>query len=408
MATRTSSPPGSRSKSTSLEASTSEGEFEHPIPEYQQAGPDQARRSSASASPPGRARPAPRAVRNGPGPVSRALRARSAAGSPPSGSASPTPWARSRARSAGPPATSTPSTAATASACSSSASRSSRPPPCGGSCPARSWTSARTVVSGSVGKVGWFVPLILVFVGWRNLRDPERNGPAGRQVIGWAALAFGVLGIVHIANGNPQPGARRRRQPPAGRRGGRLRDLEPAARPAADAVRRRAAADAAGVFGVLVITATPVYQVPARLRALRDRLLGRTGEDEDAAQDEGEPTQPMRARGVAARSRRRRHRPRDGRPGLRQPRPRGPRGQAAGSRQGRRDPRPGRDRGGLGRHRRRARAAAAHPAAAARGAARAVRRHHVPAAGQRRAQARVRRTRRAPRPATRSSSGSPR
>ena len=37
------------------------------------------------------------------------------------------------------------------------------------------------------------------------MRDPERNGPAGRQVIGWAALAFGVLGLVHIAAGNPQP-----------------------------------------------------------------------------------------------------------------------------------------------------------------------------------------------------------
>ena len=37
------------------------------------------------------------------------------------------------------------------------------------------------------------------------MRDPERNGPAGRQVVGWVALAFGVLGIVHIADGNPQP-----------------------------------------------------------------------------------------------------------------------------------------------------------------------------------------------------------
>ncbi|MBA2768590.1 MAG: DNA translocase FtsK, partial [Sporichthyaceae bacterium] len=59
--------------------------------------------------------------------------------------------------------------------------------------------TARTVVSGSVGKVGWLVPLLLVFIGWRNMRDPERNGPAGRQIIGWTAVAFGVLGIVHIA-----------------------------------------------------------------------------------------------------------------------------------------------------------------------------------------------------------------
>ena len=49
------------------------------------------------------------------------------------------------------------------------------------------------------------MPLLLCFVAWRNLRNPERNGPAGRQVIGWGALLFGVLGLVHIANGSPTP-----------------------------------------------------------------------------------------------------------------------------------------------------------------------------------------------------------
>src|SRR4051794_10922014 len=63
----------------------------------------------------------------------------------------------------------------------------------------------RTVVNGSVGLLGWFVPLLLCFIAWRNLRNPESNGPAGRQVIGWAALLTGVLGLVHIANGLPRP-----------------------------------------------------------------------------------------------------------------------------------------------------------------------------------------------------------
>src|SRR5690349_9675050 len=31
----------------------------------------------------------------------------------------------------------------------------------------------RTVVNGSVGLLGWFVPLLLCFVAWRNLRNPE-------------------------------------------------------------------------------------------------------------------------------------------------------------------------------------------------------------------------------------------
>ena len=43
----------------------------------------------------------------------------------------------------------------------------------------------RTVVAGSVGLLAWFVPLLLCFIAWRNLRNPESNGPAGRQVIGF-------------------------------------------------------------------------------------------------------------------------------------------------------------------------------------------------------------------------------
>ena len=35
-------------------------------------------------------------------------------------------------------------------------------------------------------------------------------------------------------------------------------------------------------FGILIITATPIYQIPARLRALRDKALGRTAVDADA------------------------------------------------------------------------------------------------------------------------------
>ena len=46
-------------------------------------------------------------------------------------------------------------------------------------------------------------------------------------------------------------------------------------------------------FGVLIISATPVYQVPARLAELRDRALGRTPADEV---HDDEPTTPVRAR----------------------------------------------------------------------------------------------------------------
>jgi S-DNA-T family DNA segregation ATPase FtsK/SpoIIIE len=153
----------------------------------------------------------------------------------------------------------------------------------------------RTVVAGSFGKVGWLVPLMLVWAGWRTLRDPETNGPVGRQVVGWVALAFGVLGVVHIAAGNPQPVA------------GDASDLQSGGGAVGyvvsslllDLLRTPYVVVPLllllSFFGVLVITATPVYQVPTKLRALRDRLLGRTpaGEDESDL-----PTQPVRSRTV--------------------------------------------------------------------------------------------------------------
>jgi S-DNA-T family DNA segregation ATPase FtsK/SpoIIIE len=134
----------------------------------------------------------------------------------------------------------------------------------------------RTVVAGSVGKVGWFVPLILVWVGWRTMRDPESNGPAGRQVVGWVALGFGVLGTVHIAAGNPAPvnGDSSDLQNAGGAIGyvvsSLLLDLLRTAYVVVPLLLLLA------FFGILVITATPVYQVPVKLAAFRDRMLGRT------------------------------------------------------------------------------------------------------------------------------------
>lgn len=134
----------------------------------------------------------------------------------------------------------------------------------------------RTVVAGSVGLVGWFVPLLLLVVAWRNLRDPETNGPAGRQMIGWAALLFGVLGLVHIANGMPSPraGDTEALQQAGGAIGFVIASLF------MDLLRSTLVVVPLLVllsfFGLLVITATPLYQVPTRLAELRDKLLGRT------------------------------------------------------------------------------------------------------------------------------------
>ncbi len=158
--------------------------------------------------------------------------------------------------------------------------------------------SVRTVVNGSVGLLGWFVPLLLCFVAWRTLRDPESNGPAGRQIIGWAALLFGVLGLVHIANGMPRPhrGDTEALQQAGGAIGFVVSSLF------MDLLRSSLVAVPLLVllsfFGVLVIAGTPLYQVPARLAATRDRLLGRTAPavPEEVAPEETAPLKRSRPR----------------------------------------------------------------------------------------------------------------
>ena len=148
----------------------------------------------------------------------------------------------------------------------------------------------RSVVGGSVGLVSWLVPVLLVIVAWRNLRDPERNGPAGRQMIGWASLLFGVLGIVHFSAGNSAAA-----DPAALRAGGGaigygvsqlLLSLFPTPLVAVPLL------ILAVIFGLLVITATPIYQIPVRLRALSDMVLGRRPVTEAA-----EDTAPVARRG---------------------------------------------------------------------------------------------------------------
>ncbi len=170
----------------------------------------------------------------------------------------------------------------------------------------------RTIVSGSVGKVGWLVPVMLVLIGWRNMRDPEHNGPAGRQVIGWLALAFGSLGIVHLASGNPQPqlGDASQLQFGGGAIGFVVSSLLLDLLRSPYVVMPLLALIA--FFGVLVITGTPLYQVPQRLAHGRDVLLGRSPAGGEA--DDADVTQPVRSRRGRAE---RRHRPRDGRPRLR-------------------------------------------------------------------------------------------
>jgi len=131
--------------------------------------------------------------------------------------------------------------------------------------------TADAVVVGSAGRLAWAVPVLLIGLSWWVLRHPAGHAPTGRLVIGWAATIGGTLGIVHALAGTPQPvdGAEAMRSA-----GGFIGFM--VAAPLVSGLTVWLAVPLMLLmvgFGVLVLTATPVHQVPERLRAIRDRLL---------------------------------------------------------------------------------------------------------------------------------------
>ena len=143
--------------------------------------------------------------------------------------------------------------------------------------PGRVGDAVRTITSGSVGILAWAVPILFVVIAWRTLRHPDRNGPAGRQVLGWSAITGGTLGLVHLSHGVPRPSDSAAMQDAGGAIGflfsALLDDLLKSPYVVAPLLVLVVA------FGVLVVTGTPLHAVPGRLTELRDKALGRTPEE---------------------------------------------------------------------------------------------------------------------------------
>ena len=139
------------------------------------------------------------------------------------------------------------------------------------------------VVAGTFGRVGIALPLVLLGLGVRLLRHPDRTQETNRVAVGLLATTVAATGLVHLAASLPTPpdGPAKMR---AG--GGYLGYL--ASSPLAAAVTPYAAVPILALlafFGVLVITATPVHAIPERLRYLHDRLTGQVHPDGDDVDD---------------------------------------------------------------------------------------------------------------------------
>ena len=143
--------------------------------------------------------------------------------------------------------------------------------------PGRVGDTLRLVVGGAIGVFAWALPVVLLLSAWRTLRRPA--GPAaGRLMVGWVSISASVLGLLHIAEGLPRPS-----------------DGTQALRAAAGGIGYVVSSvlvDLVTVyvavpllvllclFGLLVVTATPLHAIPARVRASL-ALFSSAVEDDD-------------------------------------------------------------------------------------------------------------------------------
>ncbi|WP_189310304.1 DNA translocase FtsK [Streptomyces brasiliensis] len=157
------------------------------------------------------------------------------------------------------------------------------------------------LVTGAFGRLDLLVPILLAVIAVRFIRHPEQPDANGRIVIGLSALVIGVLGQVHIACGSPA----RSDGMQAIRDAGGLIGWA-AATPLSYSMTDVLAVPLLvllTVFGLLVVTATPVNAVPQRLRALGVRLgvlhepvADEFGEDDERYEEQWREALPARTR----------------------------------------------------------------------------------------------------------------
>ena len=148
------------------------------------------------------------------------------------------------------------------------------------------------IVTGALGSLDWLLPFLLLGLAWRVLRQPDESAATGRISIGVTALVLSVCGLVHLAHGTPVPADGSAAMNAGGGWVGWL-----ASAPIVSATHPVVAAlllVLLAFFGVLVVTKTPVAQVPERLRHVRDRLLGVQLIDEPASTEPAPPATTTR------------------------------------------------------------------------------------------------------------------
>ena len=122
------------------------------------------------------------------------------------------------------------------------------------------------ILTGAVGSLDAMLPAIFFISAWRTFRDPAPEGEGARILIGVLFLLLATLGIWHIAMGNPFPSAGELKMRSAGGWIGWA-----AAFPGTELIGPVVTTLIlliVGFFGLLIVTKTPIAQIPNRLSAL--------------------------------------------------------------------------------------------------------------------------------------------
>ncbi|MFD7998340.1 DNA translocase FtsK [Streptomyces mirabilis] len=160
------------------------------------------------------------------------------------------------------------------------------------------------LVTGAFGRLDLLVPILLAVIAARFILHPEKPEANGRIVIGLSALVIGVLGQVHIACGAPARSDGMQA----------IRDAGGLIGWGASTPLTYTMGDVLAVpllvlltiFGLLVVTATPVNAIPQRLRLLGQKLgVVQADPDEDAFGEDDERYDEQWREALPARSRRR-------------------------------------------------------------------------------------------------------
>jgi DNA segregation ATPase FtsK/SpoIIIE, S-DNA-T family len=133
-------------------------------------------------------------------------------------------------------------------------------------------TAVHAVVAGTLGRVGLVLPVVLLCLGTLLMRRAGELNELNRIGIGLTAMLLAATGLMHLSAGLPDPPAGARAMRAGGGMAGYLMSA-----PLESAVTTWIATPLLvllAVFGLLVVTATPVHAIPERLRVLHDQLTG--------------------------------------------------------------------------------------------------------------------------------------